>query len=254
MFHVEQNASCDAEHPDTSTIIPIFNVPRGTEFKMKDGVVSPETERAVSGLIEDGLAELSISNAGEASLKLTRLVVLVSEWAGRISLTGHRDPLELAGRLVLDAVALSLAIPELNQASNLADLGSGIGFPGLPIAILHPKLDVHLVESRLKRHHLQRELRRQLNLTRVNPILGRSDDVETRISDIVVAQAMTNPGEALKLMRAWARPGGLVALPASDSANSLDLCQGYSDLELREYRVPGSGRIRRMWIARVERP
>ncbi|MEO1935527.1 MAG: RsmG family class I SAM-dependent methyltransferase [Myxococcales bacterium] len=221
---------------------------------MKDGAVSPETAQSVSALIEGGLAVLSISNAGEATAKLTQLVVLVSEWAGRISLTGHRDPLELAGRLVLDAVALSEAIPELDQASSLADLGSGIGFPGFPIAILHPELDVHLVESRLRRHHLQREIRRQLELTRVNPILGRSDGIEARVSDVVVAQAMTNPDEALKLMRSWARPGGLVALPAADSAERLELSQGYCDLELREYRVPASGRIRRLWIARVEGP
>lgn len=251
---MEQNASCDTEFHNASKIISICNVPRGTEFDMKDGAVSPETERAVSSLIEAGLSELSILNAGEAARKLTRLVVLVSEWAGRISLTGHRDPLELAGRLVLDAVALSKAIPELGEATSLADLGSGIGFPGFPMAILHPNLDVHLVESRLKRHHLQRELRRQLELTRVNPILGRSDRVEAHISDIVVAQAMTKPNEALKLMQSWARPGGLVALPAADSAVSLELSQGYCDLELREYRVPASGRIRRLWVARVESP
>jgi 16S rRNA (guanine527-N7)-methyltransferase len=249
---VEQNASGESDGSNAWTIISNYKVPRGTEFKMKDGAAPADITRAVFALIEQGLGELSIENAAEPILKLTRLVVLISEWAGRISLTGHRDPLVLAGQLVLDAAALSKTISELDHASSLADLGSGIGFPGLPISILRPGLKVHLVESRLKRHHLQRELRRQLDLTRVNPILGRSDRVKIQTSDIVVAQAMTRPAEALALMRSWARPAGLVALPAPDTARDLELPEGYRDLELREYRVPVSGRIRRVWIARVD--
>jgi len=218
---------------------------------MKDGAAPEEIKRAVSALIEIGLSDLSISANADQVFKLTRLVTLLSEWAGRISLTGHRDPLEMASRLVLDAAALSQCLPELDQAETLADLGSGVGFPGLPIAILRPQLEVYLVESRLKRHHLQREIRRQLELTRVIPILGRSDDVEARACDVVVAQAMTKPREALELMRAWARPGGLVALPASETSDEPERPEGYDRLSLRTYRVPTTGLARRLWVARL---
>jgi 16S rRNA (guanine527-N7)-methyltransferase len=218
---------------------------------MKAGGAPEEIERAVSTLIGSGLSELAISSSLDQLEKLTRLVILLSEWAGRISLTGHRDPLEMAGRLVLDAAALSDCIPELETATTLADLGSGVGFPGFPIAILRPHLDVYLVESRLKRHHLQREIRRQLDLTRVIPILGRSEEVTARLSDVVVAQAMTKPTEALGLMRDWVRPGGLVALPASESADRPGLPDGYGELSMRQYRVPTTGRDRKIWVARV---
>jgi 16S rRNA (guanine527-N7)-methyltransferase len=202
-------------------------------------------------LIRQGLIELATETDTEQILRLTRLVMLLSEWAARISLTGHRDPLEMAGRLVLDAAALSKALPELDSASNLVDLGSGVGFPGLPIAILRPHLEVVLVESRLKRHHLQKEARRQLSLTRVIPVLGRSDEVDIRPADVVVAQAMTQPAKAFELMRPWARPGGLVALPASEDANRPDQPADFEALTLREYRVPTTGRARRLWVARV---
>ena len=168
---------------------------------MKDGESREQVEIAVFSLIERGLAELDIPKAVNQVSELTRLVLLLSEWASRISLTAHRDPIDMAGRLVLDAAALSKTLPELDTASSLADLGSGVGFPGLPIAILRPNLEVVLVESRLKRHHLQREARRQLGLLRVIPVLGRSDEVEPRLSDVVVAQAMTQPTRALELMR-----------------------------------------------------
>ncbi len=220
---------------------------------MKDGESREQVEIAVFSLIERGLAELDIPKAVNQVSELTRLVLLLSEWASRISLTAHRDPIDMAGRLVLDAAALSKTLPELDTASSLADLGSGVGFPGLPIAILRPNLEVVLVESRLKRHHLQREARRQLGLLRVIPVLGRSDEVEPRLSDVVVAQAMTQPTRALELMRPWTRSGGLVALPASDGADRPTLPVGFEDLSLREYRVPVTGRARKLWVARVER-
>ena len=218
---------------------------------MKDGEPREQIEIAVFSLIERGLIELATQATPEQVSQLTRLVMLLSEWAGRISLTGHRGPLEIAGRLVLDAAALSKTLPELDTASRLADLGSGVGFPGLPIAILRPDLEVALVESRLKRHHLQREARRQLHLTRVISVLGRSDEVELLPSDVVVAQAMTQPSKALELMRPWARPGGLVALPASEESDRLTLPVGFEELSLRHYQVPETGRVRKLWVARV---
>ena len=217
---------------------------------MKDGESREEIEIAVTSLIERGLATLEIPAADHQVSTLAHLAFLVSDWAGRMNLTGHRDPLELARGLILDAAALSRALPELDSATALADLGSGVGFPGLPIAILRPGLEIFLVESRLKRHHLQREIRRRLELTRVICIHGRSDEVEIRPSDIVIAQAMTRPRLALELMQPWARPGGLVALPASESSEMPPLPQGLCDLELREYRVPAKGRARKLWVSK----
>jgi 16S rRNA (guanine527-N7)-methyltransferase len=169
-----------------------------------------------------------------------------------MNLTGHRDPLEITSRLVLDAAALVGSLPELKGASDVADLGSGAGFPGLPIAILCPHLRVFLVESRQKRHHFQREARRHLGLEKVTPILGRSDEVEVRPCDVVVAQAMAQPEAALASMRTWARPGAVLVLPAAEDAARPGLAADTADsLERRSYRVPITGVSRQLWIARV---
>lgn len=209
-----------------------------------------DAEAAVAAYLEQGLAELSQPTPSDQVQRLARLTCLVSDWAGRINLTSHRDPIELAGRLVLDAAALAAALPELAAAKRLADLGSGIGFPGLPIAVLHPELEIVLVESRARRHHLQREVRRRLDLARVVPVLGRSEDVEVRPADIVVAQAMAQPGKALREMARWSRPAGLVVLPASEQADQPPTPAGLSEPELRRYRVPRTGRARQLWVMR----
>ena len=218
---------------------------------MKDGDTRVTTEVAVFSLVERSLGELGISAESDRAQLLTDLVSLLAVWAPQINLTGHRGPIEMTSRLLLDAVALTTVLPELSQKSSLADLGSGAGFPGLPIAILNPHLDVHLVDSRRKRNHFQREARRRLHLSRVHPILGRSDKLAAIRCDLVTAQAMTQPERAFELMIPWAKPGGLVVLPASAGTEAPSMPAEIDGLEERSYVVPGMGTKRTLWVAQV---
>lgn len=221
---------------------------------MQDGDSRDPNEIAVFALVASGLAELEIQASDELIQTLVDLVLLLERWAGRINLTGHRDALSMTTRLVLDAAALSISLPELNEASRIADLGTGAGFPGLPIAILHPDVEVLLVDSRLKRNHFQREACRRLGLKNVRPILGRAEELETIPSDVVIAQAMTKPEAALALMMPWARAGGHVILPASEGTAPPSLPDPLELIDDRSYLVPRSGIRRRLWVTRLPRP
>ena len=80
---------------------------------------------------------------------------------------------------------------------------------GLPLAILHPRRRVTLVESRERRHHFQRAAVRELGLGNVEPQLGRAESLEARPHDAVVAQAMARQGrEFARVLEAEARPPG----------------------------------------------
>lgn len=218
---------------------------------MKNGDSRHQTEIAVFSLLDDGLETLGIEASTTQRRQLVDLVFLLDHWAARINLTGHRGPLAITSRLVLDAAALSQSVPEIGEARSLVDLGSGAGFPGLPLAILHPDLAVALVDSRLKRSHFQREVRRRLVLDNVTPILGRAEQLDPLASDVVVAQAMTRPEHALALMLQWAHPGSILALPASDQAVEPETPAGVGRPVLREYEVPGTKTRRKLWIVRV---
>lgn len=197
-------------------------------------------------LLDRGLAELGLDSSPGQRAALEQLCALVASWGARMNLSGHRSAEAVARNLVLEAAALLAAAPPF---SSLADLGSGAGFPGLPIAVLRPELRVTCVEARLRRHHFQRAARRELGLENVELLRGRAEELEPVAHQAVVAQAMAAPARVLGWMRPWAEPGGWLLLPGS-IGQPLEPGPGDGSAELRRYRVPCEGPERVLRIAR----
>jgi 16S rRNA (guanine527-N7)-methyltransferase len=200
-------------------------------------------------LLAQGLAELGEDPEQlEAALdRLAALAELVARWTRRIDLTGHGTPEEAVRRLILDALALARAAPPFES---LADLGSGAGFPGLPIAIRYPDRRVTLIESRERRHHFQRAAARELGLANVDPLRGRAEELEPRPHAAVVAQALGAAGAVLGWMLRWARPGAHLLLPGGPAPPRPPAHPQVIDAEVVSYSVPLGGPKRTLWIGK----
>ena len=205
--------------------------------------MSSEQARAV---LLQGLAEIGLQVALDRVEALLRLAEMVESWGRRINLSGHRTDEGVIRRLVLEAAALMLEAPEFGS---LVDLGSGAGFPGLPIAILRPSVRVTLVEARLRRHHFQRAATRELGLGNARLLRGRAEALAPQAHAAVVAQAMAQPSQAVAWMLPWVEPGGLLLLPGSESAPEVGGA-GFSVEAIRHYRLPCGGPPRTLWIGR----
>ena len=161
---------------------------------------------------------------------------------------GHRGPAAIALRLVVDAIALFEVLPRFEK---LVDLGSGAGFPYLPIAILHPEREFLSIEARSRRVSFQRTAVRTLGLENVEVRSGRIEDLEPEPADAAVAQALAEPPHARDYLLPWVKAGGWLAIPGTpDSltpppATDAPLERG----EVRVYRVPEIELERRVWVA-----
>ena len=142
---------------------------------MPDAPDPDSVAESLRALFQEGLGELQLDATVGRQESLTQLSMLVASWAPKINLTGHRSLEAIAHRLVLDAVALAAALPE--PPTSLVDIGSGAGFPGLPVAILHEQCEVVLVEAKERKHHFQRAAVRQLALANVTCERGRVEDL-----------------------------------------------------------------------------
>jgi 16S rRNA (guanine527-N7)-methyltransferase len=198
-------------------------------------------------LLTAGLEELRLDVAEDQVSQLANLSEQVAEWGQRINLSGHRSAEAVARELVLDAAALLGALPGFDS---LADLGSGAGFPGIPIAVLRPRARVVLVEARQRRHHFQRSALRQLELENVKALLGRMESLESEPCDVAVAQAVGPSGDVLAAMGGWAAPTGYRVIPGSTGSRPPEISAGY-ELEEVAYRVPLGGRLRALWLVRA---
>jgi 16S rRNA (guanine527-N7)-methyltransferase len=146
---------------------------------------------------------------------LSTYLDLLLRWNARTNLTAIREPEEIVRRHFGESLFAAAHLPE---CSMLLDLGSGAGFPGLPIQLARPGLQVTLAESQNKKASFLREAVRTLGL----PTEVWGDRVERmpaeRRFDVVTLRAVDNPAVALELARGRLVPGGIIAHLTSSPA------------------------------------
>ena len=187
--------------------------------------------------LEAGLAALSLDAA--LATPLLDYVALLTRWNATYNLTAVRDPREMIGKHLLDSLAMQ---PFVDGLATLADLGTGPGLPGIPLAIATPTLQVTLVESNGKKARFLREAIRQLKL-------GNASVAESRIEafkpattfDAITARALATLPLILQLGGHLPGPDGRLlamkgVLPADEIAA---LPAGWRLAAVHPLRVPG---------------
>lgn len=140
-----------------------------------------------------GLSELALDPPAAATDRLLDYLALLAKWNRTYNLTAVREPGDMVVRHLLD----SLAVAPRVRGSSLADLGSGAGLPGIPLAILAPGRRVLLVDANGKKARFLREAVRQLDLARVEVAECRVADVRGTF-DCVTARAFASLADMLR--------------------------------------------------------
>lgn len=139
-----------------------------------------------------GVAALSLNLADATIERLLDYVDLLLRWNAAYNLTAVRDAGEMITRHLLD----SLAVLPFVAGKRLADLGSGAGLPGIPLALCHPFDEVVLVDSNGKKARFLREAARHLQLAQVRVAESRVEAVAGEF-DCVTARAFATLADML---------------------------------------------------------
>ena len=186
--------------------------------------------------LDDGLHALGLDLA--LATPLLDYLGLLLRWNRTYNLTAIRDPDEMVVRHLLDSLAMHPHV----QPGALADLGTGPGLPGIPLAIARPDLQVALVESNGKKARFLREAVRHLRLGNARVLESRAEAVaEPGAYAQITARALDTLDGILAVGGHLLAPQGrLLAMKGMHPAEEIAaLPPGWAALAVHPLTVPG---------------
>ena len=199
--------------------------------------------------LRDGLRALSLDEDALAPPLMAYLALLV-RWNATYNLTAIRDPREMVTKHLLDSLVMTPYVPD----APLADLGTGPGLPGIPLAIARPDCTVTLVESNGKKARFLREAVRTLKLPNARVAESRAEALaEPGAYTAITARALATLDRIIEVGGHLLAPGGqLLAMKAGTVAEeAAALPVGWRLAAVHELGVPGLAATRQLAV--VER-
>ncbi len=165
---------------------------------------------------EKGLEQLSITLSGEQKQQFLTYYEYLVEKNKVMNLTAITEYEEVITKHFLDSLAVvktSCFKPEKLAGKRLIDIGTGAGFPGIPLKIAFPELDILLLDSLNKRINFLNEVTEMLGLTNINTVHGRAEDYAKQKGyresfDFCVSRAVANLSTLSEYCIPFVKQGG----------------------------------------------
>jgi 16S rRNA (guanine527-N7)-methyltransferase len=170
--------------------------------------MTTEVEQPLSEeTIRRALGDFQVSLSDQQVYCIQRYISILQRWNEKLNLTAIRAPLEILHRHFCESMYAAVTVPI--RSGRLADIGSGPGFPGLPLKILRPELELFLVEANIKKGTFLAEVLRELGLANARVLISRYEELGEELAplDFVCSRAVGEFGPFLE----WAASDGLSA-------------------------------------------
>ena len=204
-------------------------------------------------LLKNGAEKLGISLSLEQINTMFIYLAELNKWSQKINLTAIKDERDIVVKHVLDSLSYLhgfTATPGLR----LLDMGSGAGFPALPIKIACPEISITMVDSVKKKASFLRHIIRTLKLKETTVIDTRTEELSVHLLstfDIVTARAFAAMKSAIAEGTPLLKPGGFMVLSRGpeETINKQDLVRAGVSLECRvDLILPYSNYKRTIWV------
>lgn len=190
-------------------------------------------------MLDDGAAQLGVALSAGQKQQLLDYVVLLGKWNAVYNLTAIRDPKQMMIQHILDSLAIVPAISE-RAASNVLDVGSGGGLPGIVIAIALPNVHVTLNDIVHKKTAFQSQAKAHLGVSNLSVVTGRVESLTPGVEvpekfAVIVSRAFAELSDFVTLSRHLVADGGrilamkgvkpdaeIARLPAGATATRID--------------------------------
>jgi 16S rRNA (guanine527-N7)-methyltransferase len=177
-------------------------------------------------LLDQGAHVLGLSLTGAQVDRFRTYREELLRWSARMNLTALRSAEAIVRDGFLDSLACATLIG--SDVGRVLDLGSGAGFPGIPLALVRPTVTFTLVEASRKKTSFLRHIIRTLGLTNAGVVLGRAEAPGTdaalaRAFDLALARAVAPPPEQARLVRPYLAPEGAFLLQAGERPLAADV-------------------------------
>ncbi len=193
---------------------------------------------SVENDLRKGLAALQLDLSEAVCAKLLDYVALLAKWNRAYNLTAVRDPRQMVTRHILDSLAV---LPYLH-GTNILDVGTGAGLPGIPLALVSPQRNFVLLDSNGKKTRFVTQAVHELGLSNVKVARERVEAYRPGAAfDTIIARAFSSVGALAEAAGPLCAPGGrLLAMKGIYPVAELEQLPGaYVVREAVRLEVPG---------------
>ena len=193
---------------------------------------------ALKARLVAGAQELGIALEPAPAAAMMRLLEELLDWNQRVNLTAITEPEDIVDKHFLDSLSIQ---PHL-RGRRIADIGTGAGFPGIPLALVNPKKHFTLIEATGKKVAFVRHATATLGISNVEVIQARSETWRPKVPfDCVIARALGKLADFVKFAgHLCARDGRMLAMKGRHPTAEMDeLPPGWRIAALHDLAVPG---------------
>ncbi len=214
--------------------------------------------------IEEGLKELGLFPPEHGVEKLALFVQALLEKNKVMNLTAITKLEDVVGLHLLDSANMLPFVPA--EAVRLIDVGTGAGFPGIPLKILRPDLELTLMDSLEKRLHWLEIVAQELDLPGVKTLHGRGEDLPHKLKyreefDVATARAVAEMRVVAEICLPFVKVGGrLLAMKSRDTGGEIEIAKpaieqlGGVITLVEDYSIPGMDVVHRVVVVEKVAP